>query len=85
MNYPEWNPEPRRINGLGDGLTRSGAEILAKEVRVAWLNVGYDIQTWIEVIPGKSGVDKTYGVRSELVNGMPQKGAKMVGVAASWV
>ncbi len=56
-----------RMNNL-DALTSTGSKMLADRITEYWIDKGYSPQVWTERIG-----DKTFQVRSDLVNGLPRR------------
>lgn len=57
---------------MGDYLTQSGAQRLAKKITEVWREQGFDVNVRVE----RSGFDASmgvvrYDVRSDMLNGMP--------------
>jgi hypothetical protein len=70
---------PRPTNA-GEYLTIDGAAKLAGKIRSFWFDKGHMISVWVEPIRVKpaganqsAGPSTFYQVRSNLVNGMPQR------------
>jgi hypothetical protein len=63
-------------NPLGHNhLSHAGAVELARRLRRYWLDLGFNIRTDVETLPGKHA--QFYGVRSNLVNGLPPADSKV--------
>lgn len=54
-----------------DNLTDGGAKALASEIEAFWLERGYRVRCWTEVVPFGPGKEPLFCVRSDLVAGMP--------------
>lgn len=62
-----------------DSVTIGGAEELAARIRAYWADRGYEVNTRVELFHHITGkVDKFYVIRSDMVNGLPQRRAQAV-------
>ena len=64
-----------------DFMTEAGATTLARRIRLYWMRKGYEVE--VRIVDSHVGdtKGKVWGVRSDLVNGMPTS-LKIEGVAA---
>jgi transposase len=67
-------PGPIRADAP-DTLSKGDAEKLARRITAYWRDQGYSVACWIEQ-SGTSQRHKFWGVRSDLVNGLPAKLAR---------
>lgn len=60
--------------GSRDTLARSGAHELAAEIQAWWHKRGFpQVRVWVEQVFGKECARETWGVRSNLVGGLPPR------------
>ena len=59
---------------LNERHTQDGAIHTAAQIREYWAKKGYLVVTTICPIPGR---DRLWGIRSDLINGLPQQSNKL--------
>ncbi|KAA0598220.1 hypothetical protein J2848_001447 [Azospirillum lipoferum] len=73
--YPRFHPGPSA--GRLDSFSERGARELARRIRTAWANIGWDVEVRVERIASEELGDGRsvahFTVRSDLVNGLPQR------------
>lgn len=72
MNIPEIH-HARRVERF-DTMTKSGAIRLACIIKSRWLDCGYVVGVWCEETKRTKDCPGAWGVRSDMVNGMPVSG-----------
>ncbi|MBY6260669.1 hypothetical protein EI613_01855 [Azospirillum sp. 412522] len=75
QRYPRFHPGPSA--GRLDSFSERGAHELARRIRTAWANVGWDVEVRVERIASEEADDGRsmahFTVRSDLLNGLPQR------------
>ncbi|PWC74778.1 hypothetical protein [Azospirillum sp. TSH64] len=73
--YPRFHPGPS--GGRLDSFSERGAHELARRIRTAWANIGWDVEVRVERIASEEVGDGRstahFTVRSDLINGLPQR------------
>ncbi|PWC81217.1 hypothetical protein TSH100_28020 [Azospirillum sp. TSH100] len=73
--YPRFHPGPSA--GRLDSFSERGARELARRIRAAWANIGWDVEVRVEHISSEDIGDGRsiahFTVRSDLINGLPQR------------
>lgn len=73
--YPRFHPGP--CGGRLDGFSERGARELARRIREAWAKIGWDVEVRVERIASEEVGDGRsiahFTVRSDLINGLPQR------------
>ncbi|KAA0581520.1 hypothetical protein [Azospirillum sp. Sh1] len=73
--YPRFHPGPSA--GRLDSFSERGARELARRIRTAWANIGWDVEVRVERLASEDVGDGRsiahFIVRSDLINGMPQR------------
>lgn len=55
-----------------DSFAKSGAEKLARRIQQYWAERGYDVDAHAAVVAYVEGMPQ-YGIRSDMIGGMPQR------------
>jgi len=58
---------------IKDSLTYAGACHQARKMREFWQRQGHIVNAWVYIIGNDDIGQKVYGVRSNLINGLPRK------------
>lgn len=68
---PKFAPIPY----MSETLNKSGANIIAAKIKAAWMDLGIDVDVWVECIgPIHSDASRSaWAVRSNMINGIPPK------------
>lgn len=73
--YPRFHPGPS--GGRLDGFSERGAHELARRIREAWAKIGWEVEVRVERIASEELGDGRsiahFTVRSDLINGLPQR------------
>ncbi|CBS87511.1 hypothetical protein [Azospirillum lipoferum] len=73
--YPRFHPGPS--GGRLDSFSERGARELARRIREAWARIGWDVEVRVERIASEELGDGRsiahFTVRSDLINGLPQR------------